>query len=172
MSLEDACVSIPVGIVVERCKANSPWSEFVWRPIAVLGGLPDANPWTQLAIDMDTITFYAGSSEIELCRSDAENYRDNLRSAVPSVWVELLDTAGDPPYGIGAVTVDPAEAEALASGHGIVEAVPMPASVHKVVVSFVAKHRVERTFEKRRRDRADPEALARGGRRNRAGGAK
>src|SRR5215213_10133878 len=36
MSLENACVSIPVGIVVERCKANSPWSEFVWRPVAVL----------------------------------------------------------------------------------------------------------------------------------------
>ena len=31
-------VRIPVGVVVERCKANSPWSEFTWRPTAVLGG--------------------------------------------------------------------------------------------------------------------------------------
>src|SRR5215217_2317804 len=172
MRLEDACVSIPVGIVVERGNANSPWSEFVWRPVAVLGGIPDANPWTQLAIDVDTIIFYAGSSQIELCRSDAENYRDNLLSAVPSVWVELLETAGEPPYRIGAVTVDPTEAEALASGQGIVEAVPMPDSVHNVIVAFIAKHRVERSFEKRRRDRADPEALARRGPRNGAGSAR
>ena len=39
---------IPVGVVVERRKANSPWVDFVWRPVAVLGGLPDAAPWTKL----------------------------------------------------------------------------------------------------------------------------
>jgi hypothetical protein len=32
---------ISIGIVVERSKANSPWCEFIWRPIAVLGGIPD-----------------------------------------------------------------------------------------------------------------------------------
>ena len=42
-------VRIPIGVIVERCKANSPWCEFTWRPTAVLGGLPDADPWTQLA---------------------------------------------------------------------------------------------------------------------------
>jgi hypothetical protein len=169
MSVEPAVMRIPIGVVVERCKANSPWSEFVWRPIAVLAGVPDADPWTRLANEMETITFYAGASQIELYRSDAENYRDNLLSAVPSVWVELLETAGDPPYGIGAVTVDPAEAEALASGQGIVEAVPMPDSVHNVIASFIAKHRVERSFEKRKRNRADPEALARRGPHNKRG---
>ena len=160
MSVEAAVMRIPIGVVVERCKANSPWSEFVWRPVAVLNGVPDANPWTQLAIEVETIIFYAGASQIELYRSDAANYRDNLLSAVPSVWVELLGTEGDPPYGIGAVTVDPAEAEALAASQGIVEAVPMPDSVHNIIASFISKNRVERTFEKRKRNRADPEALA------------
>lgn len=169
MSPGDARMSIPVGVVVERCKANSPWSEFIWRPVGVLGGLPDAKPGTQLAIGIDAITLYAGASHIELYRSDAENYRDNLLSAVPSVWVELLGTTGDPAYGIGAVTVDPAEAEHLASGQGIVEAVPMPDSVHHVIASFIAKHGVGRRFEKRKRNRADPEALARRGPHNRRG---
>ena len=164
-------VSIPVGVVVERHKANSTWSDFVWRPVAVLGGLPDANPWTQLAVAMETMSFYAGAAQIELYRSDAGSYRDNLASAVPSVWIELLGTAGDPPYEIGAVTVHPAEAEALAAGSGIVEAVPMPNSVHEVVASFIAKHHVERTFEKRARNRADPEALARRDPSNRRGDA-
>jgi hypothetical protein len=162
-------VRIPIGVVVERCKVNSPWSEFVWRPTAVLGGLPDADPWTQLAIEKETTTFYAGASQIELYRSETENYRDNIRSAVPSVWVELVATAGDPPYEIAAVTVDPAEGEALTAGQGIVEAVPMPHSVHDVIASFIAEHHVERTFDKRKRSRADPEALARRGPQYRSG---
>jgi hypothetical protein len=157
-------VRIPIGVVVERCKANSPWSEFIWRPTAVLGGLPDADPWTQLAIEEEAVSFYAGASEIELYRTETENYRNNLASAVPSVWVALLAIAGEPPYEIAAVTADPAEGEALTeSGQGIVEAVPMPTPVRDTIASFISEHHVERTFEKRKRNRADPEALARRG---------
>lgn len=163
-------VRIPIGVVVERCKAKSPWSEFTWRPIAVLGGLPDADPWTQLANEGETVTFYAGAAEIELYRTETENYRDNLVSAAPSVWVALLSTAGDPPYEIAAVTADPAEGEALTEpGQGIVEAVPMPTSVRDTIASFISQHHVERTFEKRKRNRADPEALARRGPQYRSG---
>jgi len=60
---------IPVGVVVERRKATSQWVDVVWRPVAVLGGLPDAAPWTPLAGDGETETFYAGGAEIELYRS-------------------------------------------------------------------------------------------------------
>src|SRR5918994_1885685 len=136
-------VRIPVGVIVERCKSNSPWSEFTWRPTAVLGGLPEADPWTQLASEEETVTFYAGAAEIGLYRTETENYRDNL-SAAPSVWVALLSTAGDPPYEIAAVTADPAEGEALTEpGQGIVEAVPMPTSVRDTIASFIAEHHVE-----------------------------
>ena len=161
---------IPVGIVVERSKAHSPWCEFIWRPIAVLGGIPDVDPWTQLASEQGTVTFYAGAAEIELYRTEAENYRDNLVSAAPSVWVALLSTAGNPPYQIAAVTADPAEGEALTEpGQGIVEVVPMPDSVRDTIASFIAEHHVERTFVKRKRNRADPEALARRGPQHRSG---
>jgi len=37
----------------------------------------------------------------------------------------------------------------------------MPAAVRDAIASFVADHHVEHIFEKRKRDRADPEALAR-----------
>ena len=53
-------------------------------------------------------------------------------------------------------------------GQGIVEAVPMPTSVRETIASF-PEHHVERTFEKRKRNRADPEALARRGRQYRSG---
>jgi hypothetical protein len=39
----------------------------------------------------------------------------------------------------------------------------MPESVCAAIASFVADHHVEHVFEKRRRNRADPEALGRRG---------
>jgi len=155
---------IPVGIVVERRKASSPWADLLWRPVAVLAGLPDAAPWTALSHDGDTVTFYAGPTEIALYRSEAENYRRNLASDAPMVWVALTATGGAPPYEIAAVTADPAEGEGLTEpGQAIVEAVPMPESVREAIIGFVAQYPAEPTFTKRQRDRADPEALARRG---------
>ena len=46
-------------------------------------------------------------------------------------------------------------------GSCIVEAVPMPEQIRDRLSAFVAAHHVERAFVKRKRDRADPEILAR-----------
>ncbi len=113
MNLVTPLLRIPVGVVVERRKAVLPWADAVWRPVAVLAGLPDAAPWTPLATDGETVTFYAGAAEIELYRTETEYYRNNLAAAVPSVWVALAATGGEPPYEIAAVTVDPTEGESL-----------------------------------------------------------
>jgi hypothetical protein len=151
-----------VGVVVERRKAQSPWIEFTWRPVSVLAGRPDAAPWTRLSEDPEAATFYAGGAEIELYRSETGNYWDNLNTGVPLVWVALRPTGGEPPYHVFAVTADPGEGEALsAPGNDLVDALPMPDVVRAQVAAFVAEHHVERQFEKRKLDRADPEALAR-----------
>jgi hypothetical protein len=162
-------MTIPISVIVERSKASTAWTEFVWRPAAVLGGVPDTAPWTQIATETEVTTFYAGASQIELHLSEAESYRDNLGSDAPSVWVHLVPAERDVPYEIAAVTVDPAEGEALTAAEGVVEAVPMPDSVRDVAASFIAAHHKERVFEKRKRDRADPEALARHSPRHRTG---
>ena len=155
---------IPVGVVVERRKAQSPWIDFVWKPATVLAGLPDAAPWTVLTNDNDGTTFYAGAAEIELYRTETTNYRDNLASGAPLLWIALRPTGVEPPYDIVAVTADPAEGESLTeSGNDLVDVVPMPEPVRVVIEAFVAEHHVERQFYKRKRDRADPEALARRG---------
>jgi hypothetical protein len=162
MSPAAPLLRIPVGVVVERRKASSRWADVVWRPIAVLGGLPDAAPWTPLAMDGETATFYAGAAEVALYRSEADNYRRNLMSAAPVIWVALQETGSDPPYAVAAVTVDPAEGEGLTEpGQGVVEAVTMPEPLRQAVAAFVTEHHVERVFEKRTRDRVDPETLAR-----------
>ncbi len=74
----------------------------------------------------------------------------------------LNPTGGEPPYEIAAVTADPAEGEGRTEpGTGIVEAVAMPEKLREIIAAFIAQHHVEHVFEKRERDRADPEALAR-----------
>lgn len=153
---------IPVGVVVERHKALSQWVEALWRPVAVLAGLPDAVAWTPLSEDGARIAYYAGPSEIALYRSEAENYRRNLSSGTPAIWVAMHATAGDPPYAIGGVTADPAEGEGWSEpGVAIVEAVAMPEAVRKEIAAFIAQFPAEPNFVKRQRDRADPEVLAR-----------
>jgi len=39
----------------------------------------------------------------------------------------------------------------------------MPAAIQEALAAFVAEHHVDRTFTKRVRDRANPEAMSRGG---------
>ena len=74
----------------------------------------------------------------------------------------MRPTDADPPYTVAAVTADPAEGEGLTeTATDLVEQVPMPEAIRQLVAAFVAEHHVERPFFKRKRDRADPEALGR-----------
>jgi uncharacterized protein DUF3305 len=154
--------SIPVGVVVERRKATSPWLDSVWRPVAVLNGLPDAAPWTALTAAGDAAMFYVGTAEIELYRTETDHYRGNLASGSPSVWVALRPTGGVPPYDLFAVTADPHEGEAFTqAGDDLVDAVPMPAAVRQIIESFVAEHHVAQPAYRRKRNGARPEVPAR-----------
>lgn len=149
-------VSIPVGVVVERRRAKSVWAEFLWRPVSVLAGKPSAEPWAVLDVQADRVLFYAGEAAIELHRTESTNYRDNLASDSPRLWVVLGPTASDPPYELLTVTADPAEGEGFTdAGNNLVEAVPMPRDVVAIVGQFIASHHVERPFIKRRREAAE-----------------
>jgi hypothetical protein len=150
-------VQIPVGIVVERRKARSMWTDFLWRPVSVLAGKASAAPWTPLDTEAETILFFAGDAVIDLHRTETANYRDNLRSGAPALWVALRPVGSEPPYEILAVTADPSEGEAFTdAGSYIVEAVPMPGDVAEAIGRFIAEHHVERPFVKRRRQPAEP----------------
>jgi hypothetical protein len=162
MSRARPLISIPVGVVIERRRAKSAWTDFVWRAVAVLPGVPDAAPWTMLDSDPDWMTFFGGVAAIELYRSGTSGYRDNLATGAPLLWVVLRPTGHDPPFEIAAVTAEPSEGEAFTeSATDLVEAVPMPETVRAAVAEFVSKHHVEHPFVKRQRDHANHEAMAR-----------
>jgi hypothetical protein len=162
VSIADPIMRIPVGVVVERRKAKSQWVEHVWRPVAALEGVPDAKPWSELSASGDAATFYVGAVDVELHRAETGNYRENLISGAPALWVVLRPTEVEPPYELITVTADPSEGEGYTqTGTDLVGPVPMPESLRRTLEAFVAAHHVERTFFKRKRDRADPESLAR-----------
>jgi hypothetical protein len=153
---------ITVGVVVERSKASSPWIDFLWRPTAVLVGEPEASAWTKLDESADRANFYAGRADLDLHSSETGNYRDNLATGQPVLWVVIRPTDTEPPLKVVRVTADGSEGEGFAgAGSDIVETVPMPAAIEKAVEAFVFEHHVERPFIKRARNRADPEALGR-----------
>jgi Protein of unknown function (DUF3305) len=148
-----ALARIAVGVVLERRKARSAWADFLWRPISVFTGSASAAPWTPLGMEAETTLFYAGEAAIELHRTETSNYRDNLASGAPALWIVLRPTASAPPYELVAVTADPAEGEGLTdAGNNLVEQVPIPPDIAEMVAQFVAQHHVERPFVKRRRD--------------------
>lgn len=155
---------IPVAVLVERRPSASPWADWTWRAVEVLEDAPELPPWTVLREAEGRTLFYAGRAEVALHPTDTGNYRDNLAAEPPRVWVVLRQAEAPPGLALHAVTVDPGEAELYAdAGQDLLEALRMPAFLRDITAAFVARHHVERSFHKRRRDRADPEALGRRG---------
>jgi hypothetical protein len=156
-----ALARIPVGVVVERRKAKSPWLDFLWRPVSVLAGTPSAVPWTRIGEEGNATIFYAGEAAIELHRTETANYRQNLASGTPMLWVVLrprLADSASAAFDILTVTADPSEGEALTdAGNDLVATVPMPVSIIQTIDGFIAEHHVERPFQKRQRDRGEPQ---------------
>lgn len=157
--ISTALTRISVGVVVERRMAKSAWADVLWRPVSVFAGTPETAPWTPLRTDDEVTLFYAGEAVIELHRTETNNYRDNLASGSPCLWINMRPSASERPYELLAVTADPAEGEAFTdAGSNLVEAVPMPADIADIVDRFIATHHVERPFVKRQRDRQTPPA--------------
>jgi hypothetical protein len=141
-------ISIPVGVVVERLKAQSQWIDYIWRPANVLEGTPEIAPWTLLEGNSDRALFYAGVGTI------------HLLTGYPKIWIVLRPTGVEPALELAMVTADPFEGEGMTeSASDLIEPVPMPESIRSVLASFVEEHFVDEPFFKRKRDRADPEAL-------------
>ncbi len=160
-SLPDS-VFLPVGVLVERRPSASRWVDHAWRAVEVLEQAPEVPAWTVLREEAGRTLFFAGLAEVALHPTDTDNYKHNLEAATPLVWVVLR--AGETPAGLKlqSVTVDPGEAHIHADvGNDLVESLPIPPGLRAVTAEFVARHHKDRVFHKRRRDAADPEALAR-----------
>jgi hypothetical protein len=156
-----------VGLVLERRTLGGDWGGIAWRPTAVFATAPDVAPWTPLGGSKSAAQFYAGAFPISLYSTDTANYRDNLSSGMPKLWVVLRLESPDitvPPVQVLLITADPAEGEgSTEAGNNIVETLDMPREVAGAVASFVEAHHVERPIIKRRRDGQAPDLRWRDG---------
>jgi hypothetical protein len=151
-----------VGVIVERRKARSNWADFLWRPVSVFVGSASAASGTPLSMEPEKTSFYAGEAVIELYRTETTNYRDNLASGAPALWVVLRPKVSESSYELLAVTADPAEGEGFTdAGNNLVDQVPMPPELAEIIRQFVAQHHVDRPFVKRQRDRQTIEEAGR-----------
>ncbi len=166
----DPYARFAVGVIVERRRLAGPWQQIAWRPVAVVPGGEAAEPWTPIEDSGERTRFFAGMGEIDLHPRECANYRANLLTAEPSVYVVLRPDAAAGPFGLRVqqVSVSPSEGEAyMVSGEDIVERVPMPGPIAEWLAAYVAAYHVEEEFRKRRRERYDPNRL---GRQSREGG--
>ena len=156
-------MEMTLGLVVERRRSTHPWSvaagqEFTWLPVQVISPPPAAASWTALSGDDELMRFYAGQVVLSIYSTDTANYRDNLASGRPKLWVAMLRNDGDPALTIVAISADPAEGEAWTeAGRHVVEILDMSDEIAAQLARFIADHHVERPIIKRKRDRARPD---------------
>ena len=149
---------IIVGLVLERRVLSGEWGGYAWRPVTIFPDAPEVVPWTPLGGGPGIARYYAGATPISLYSTETANYRDNLASGSPKLWVVLRPESAEPPVDVLTVTADPAEGEAnTEAGANIVETIDMPLEIAGAVAAFIAAHHVERPIIKRRRDGAKPD---------------
>jgi hypothetical protein len=150
-----------VGVVIERRRLDNPWVDHDWHAVQVLTGAPASPPWTALGGDARATRFYVGAAELALYRRETESYRYNLESSAPSVFVVLRRSLDEREVELHAATVCAAEAHAHAeAGDDIVDAVAMPGEIRDWLAAYVEANPPPRPPAKRKRTKADPEALA------------
>lgn len=159
--------TLRLGVVLERRRIDNPWTEYSWRPAAVIPGAPARDPlgeWILLDQGDDWAHFHGGTLPLELFRRETEGYRLNLSQDPPRLFVVLrAEEEGESAHDVVAflVTACPYEAQDyLDSGDEIVEAVAMPPEVIAFVQAFVDQHHVDEPFKKRKRKRHDSEGEA------------
>ena len=88
---------------------------------------------------------------------DTAHFRENFESGQAKLWVAIRPTGIEPALEMVGVTADPFEGEVFCENvDDVVEAVPMPAAIARLVLAFFEEHHVEREFVKRKRSEHDP----------------
>ncbi len=145
-----------LGVVLARRSVDNPWIDHVWVAHTVLYPAPETAAGTLLSSEQALTLVYAGLASVELFVSETGNYRDNLQSGAPSLWVAARTRADGGTPEFVRVTADPTEGEAyFESGNDVVAALPMPPAFIEWISAFVEAYHVERAFLKRKRDRKD-----------------
>lgn len=142
---------LTVTVIVARERIDHPWQEYAWRPLEVLAPAPAIDAWTIVRETASATHFVAGMANIELHRTEAAGYLENLAGGLPVLYVVLrpADDAAHP-LQLHLVTASPTEVQAYGhSGDEIIGTVAMPQAVAERVLEFAALHHDPKPFVKR-----------------------
>lgn len=140
-----------VGVVCVKRRLDTPWSVDSITPHAVLTDAPDMDAPKSLGATQAGELIYFGAAELNFFSGETGDYRDNLVTGAPKLWVVLKPSGTG--FALSLVSANPYEGEAASNGSGtIVEALVMPASIAADLARFVEIHHVERAFVKRQRE--------------------
>lgn len=141
-----------VSVLIEKRRSASPWADFSLHVISVVTEAPQSG-WMEIRKSDEATTFLVGPTDVAAHQSETANYRDNLNSGAPKLWVVLRPAENAAGCEVMLVTADPAEGEAMTqNGDLLVEAAAMPEALRLWLDAFVQEHHVERPFFKRRRE--------------------
>jgi hypothetical protein len=144
-----------VGIVLARRALDNPWIDHLWSPHGVLFPVPDCAAGELLSEEGDVRLVFAGAATVQLYVPETANYRDNLSTGTPLLWIAARTNEGGTPDFLR-VTADPTEGEAWhEAGSEIVATVVMPDDIAAWIAAFVDAFHVEQVFQKRQRDRSE-----------------
>jgi hypothetical protein len=144
--------SVRLSALVEKRRMTGPWAGHSWHVLGVVTD-PPAETWTDIRKTDLAVTCLTAPVDVAAHKSDTGNYRDNLHSGAPKLWVVLRPTEDENGCELALITADPDEGESMTQDADlIVEAVAMPEVLRLWLDSFVRQHHVERPFHKRKRD--------------------
>jgi hypothetical protein len=109
MSETPTDVTRQLGVVLGRRSLDNPWIDHMWVAQALLYPAPEAEAGTLLTKDEALALVYAGAATIELFVSETANYRDNLLSGAPGLWVAARSRSDGRIPEFVRVTADPTE---------------------------------------------------------------
>ena len=101
-----------LGVVLARRSLDNPWIDHVWVAHTALYPAPEVAPGTQLSKEEALTLVYAGPATVELFAGETANYRDNLLSGAPSLWIAARSRSDGGTPEFVRVTADPTEGEA------------------------------------------------------------
>ncbi len=146
--------SLAVTVVVERRSADEASRQDIWMPVAVHADPPAADGWHLLERGDGWERYVSSGHRLDLDCCDLAGYRANLASGSPRLYVALHPAPKtDASVRVGMVTAVPD------SGHDMAWPVPMPAEVVTWLLSFTARHPLERPMRKGRRNNPPQSAL-------------
>ena len=161
-----------VKVILNKVKINNPWIDFKWKVYDILPQeiIVGNNKYPATFISPEPLKkiqkqqksekvsdLFIAEVLIDLHRSEAEAYAENLSSSDPSIYIVLrddLENINTSKINLVEVSVSPYNIQDYEdSGEDQIEKIPLQGPIKKLIEEFVSIHFKPEPFVKRKRDK-------------------